>query len=134
MRSPATAVRRLLPAISYAAAVGMTVAACGDGGRTAPDDCDDSTTTSTERGPSSDTVVVTASGTLCGDTPRELIVVRQPAETETLGQQVQRDRYALIGSVGPGTFDIRITIGPAVRLRDGTELRLATDAFQVELR
>lgn len=130
MRNPSTAVRRLLPAISYAAAVGMTVAACGDGGRTAPDDCDDSTTTSTERGPRPQRVVVTASGTLCGDTPRELVVVRQPAETETLGQQVQRDQYALIGSVGPGTFDIRITIGPAVRLRDGTELRLATDAFR----
>ena len=134
MRSPATAVRRLLPAICSAAVVGMTVAACGDGGPTAPADCNDSTTTSTERGPSSDTVVVTASGTLCGDTPRGLIVVRQPAETETLGQQVQRDRYALIGSVGPGTFDIRITIGPVVRLRDRTELPLATDTFQVELR
>ena len=134
MRSPATAVRRLLPAISYAAAVGMTVAACGDGGPTAPADCNDSTTTSTERGPSSDTVVVTASGTLCGDTPRDIIVVRRPSETETVGQQVQRDRYSVIGSAEPGEFDIRITIGSVVQLRDGTELRPASDPFVVALR
>lgn len=112
----------------------MTVAACGDGGRTAPDDCDDSTTTITEPGPTSDTVFVTASGTLCGDTARDIIVVREPAETETLGQQVQRDRYAVIGSVGPGDFNIRIPIGPVLQLRDGTELRPASDKFELAFR
>jgi hypothetical protein len=126
--------RHILGFLSCAAAVGMTVAACGDSEHAPSAACNDSTTSTTEPGPSGDTVVVMASGTLCGDGPQEVVVVREPAETETIGQQIQRDRYAVIGSVEPGEFDIRITIGPVVRLRDGTELRPASDNFEVGFR
>lgn len=114
--------RHFRPILCSAAAVGMTVAACGDGGSAPPAACNDSTTSTTEPGPTSDTVVVMAREKLCGDGLQEVVVVREPAETETIGQQIQRDRYAVIGSVEPGEFDVRITINPVVRLRDGTEL------------
>lgn len=89
--------------------------------------CDGSTTWLTETGATTGTVVVIASGRLCGDSPQEVVVVRRPSETETIGQQIQRDRYAVIGSVEPGGFEIRIPIGPVVQLRDGTELRPASE-------
>ena len=130
-----TRIKRYLAAIlSCAAAVGMTVAGCGDGGSAPPAPCNDSTISRTESGATGGTVVVLVAGTLCGDTPRDVVVVRQPFETETIGQQIQRDRYAVIGSVEPGEFDIRITIGPVVRLRDGTELRPTSDKFEVGFR
>lgn len=124
----------LAGALSYAAAVAITVAACGGGASAPSTACDDSTTWLTETAATTGIVVVTATGTICGDDPHDIVVVRQPSETETIGQQIQRDRYAVIGSVEPGEFDIRITIGPVVRLRDGTELRPASDAFQVAFR
>lgn len=128
-------INRCLEAIlSGAAAVAMAVAACGDDGSTPPAVCSESRTNSTEAGLSSDTVVVTVSGTLCGDDPQEVIIVWQPAETDTVGQQIQQDRYAVIGSAQPGAFDIRIPIGPVVQLLDGTELRPASDRFEVGFR
>lgn len=51
-----------------------------------------------------------------------------------MGQQVQRNRYAVIGTVQPRAFDTRITIGPVVQLRDGSELRPALDRFEVGFR
>lgn len=126
--------RFIIPLLSYAAAVAITAAACGGGASSPSPACNDSTTWLTETGATTGTVVVTASGTICGDDPQEVVVVRQPSETETIGQQIQRARYAVIGSVEPGEFDIRITIGPVVRLRDGTELRPASDPFQVAFR
>ena len=110
------------------------MAACGDGGTTAPARCSESTTSSTEAGATSDTVVVAASGTHCGDRPLEVVVIREPSETDTMGQQVQRDRYAVIGPVQPDGFEIRIPIGPVVQLRDGTELRPASDKFEIGFR
>jgi hypothetical protein len=107
--------------------------ACGDDESLRTPGCNDSTTSSTEPDPTSDTVVVTATGTLC-DGPRDVIVVREPTETETMGQQIQRNRYAVIGTVQPGPFDIRIPIGPVVRLRDGSELRPASEKFEVGFR
>lgn len=128
----ASAIRRVA-AWSLVALLLVLGPACGDDGSAPSTDCREDSTTNTEPGPTSDTVAVTASGTLC-DGPRDVIVVRQPSETETIGQQIQRDRYAVIGSVEPGEFDVRIPIGPVVRLRDGTELRPATDKFEVGFR
>ncbi|MEO8539458.1 MAG: hypothetical protein ABI577_06925 [bacterium] len=126
--------RHILGFLSCAAAVGMTVPACGESEHAPSAACNDSTTSTTEPGPSSDTVVVTASGTICGGRPLEVLVIREPSETDTMGQQVQRDRYAIIGSVEPGKFDVRIPIGPVVQLRDGSELRPASDKFEVGFR
>lgn len=110
--------------LSCAAAVGVTMTACGDDSSTRPTvACSDSTTTSTEPGPASATVVVAAAGTHCGDSPLEVVVIREPSEPGTMGQQIRRNRYAVIGTVQPGAFDIRIPIGSVVRPLDGTELR-----------
>lgn len=73
------AVRHLAAILSCAAAVGMTVAACGDGGSAPPAPCNDSTTSTTEPGLSSDTVVVSVAGTHCGDRPLEVVVIREPS-------------------------------------------------------